>query len=159
VIDSNGNIKQVTGGATAHNLLSTTHADASAGTVARGDVITGQGATPTWSRLALGASGRYLRSDGTDAGWSAIQASDVPNPAGDVQGTYAATIVKQASQDFSLAGIYTGVLTGDQQNFDVGSNSFLRLSASGADRAVGGITGGAPGRVVVIFNNGSANNV
>jgi hypothetical protein len=51
--------------ATAHNLLSATHGDSTTGTVARGDVITGQGASPTWTRLAKGAAGNCLQMDGT----------------------------------------------------------------------------------------------
>lgn len=56
--------------AVAHNLLSATHSDTTAGTVARGDLITGQTATPKWQRLALGTSGNVLASDGTDAAWT-----------------------------------------------------------------------------------------
>ena len=56
---------------TAHNLLSTTHGDTTAGSVARGDIITGQGSTPKWVRLAKGTSGDFLKSDGTDTVWAA----------------------------------------------------------------------------------------
>jgi len=61
-----------------HNLLSSTHADAATGAVARGDLVAGQGASAQWQRLALGSSGQYLRSDGTDALWNAIQGADLP---------------------------------------------------------------------------------
>jgi hypothetical protein len=61
-------------GAGVHNLLSATHGDTTPATVVRGDLITGQGATATWSRLALGTSGRYLRSNGTDLGYSLVAA-------------------------------------------------------------------------------------
>lgn len=50
---------------TAHNLLSATHGDTTAGTVARGDVVTGQGASPTWTRLAKGAASQCLQMDGS----------------------------------------------------------------------------------------------
>ena len=63
------------GGGTTHNLLSATHTDTTIGTVARGDVITGQTATPAWTRLALGAANRYLKSDGTDLIYSTNAAS------------------------------------------------------------------------------------
>ena len=66
--------------ASAHNILSTTHGDSTAGSVSRGDIITGQGASPTWSRLALGTDKKYLRSNGTDASWSALLTGDMPNP-------------------------------------------------------------------------------
>lgn len=54
-----------------HNLLnSDNHGDTTTGTVTRGDVITGQGGTPKWVRLALGVAKTVFRSDGTDAAWS-----------------------------------------------------------------------------------------
>ena len=55
-----------------HNLLSTTHPDTTAGTVARGDLVVGQGVTASWQRLALGAANRVLKSDGTDAAWGQV---------------------------------------------------------------------------------------
>ena len=69
---------QAEGGGTSHAILSATHTDSTAGTVARGDLITGQGVSATWSRLALGAAATFVRSDGTDALWSAILAADLP---------------------------------------------------------------------------------
>lgn len=60
----------------AHNLLSTTHGDTLTGTVVRGDVIVGN-ATPKFARLAIGTSGKVLRSDGTDAAWTTLAASDI----------------------------------------------------------------------------------
>jgi hypothetical protein len=55
----------------AHVLLSTSHSDTLAGTVVRGDILRGN-STPAWSRLALGAANRVLRSDGTDASWGQV---------------------------------------------------------------------------------------
>ena len=52
-----------------------TSASAITVTTTRGDLIV-RGASAD-QRLAVGASGRYLRSDGTDPGWSTIPASDV----------------------------------------------------------------------------------
>lgn len=60
-----------------HQLLSATHTDTVASTVSRGSLIVGN-ATPAYAELALGASGTYLRSDGTDAAWGSIQAGDLP---------------------------------------------------------------------------------
>lgn len=60
-----------------HTLLDgTLHTDTLAGTVVRGDIIIGN-STPKWSRLARGAGGTYVRSDGTDVGWSTIADSDI----------------------------------------------------------------------------------
>jgi hypothetical protein len=47
------------------------HTDTAAGTVVRGDLIVGN-STPKWGRLALGASGTILKSNGTDAAWAAV---------------------------------------------------------------------------------------
>lgn len=52
-------------GASAHNMLSTTHSDTTAAAVARGSIIVG-GSAATWERLTIGTSGKVLRSDGTD---------------------------------------------------------------------------------------------
>jgi len=64
------------GGATSHNLLSITHSDTETDTVVQGDLIVG-GSTPTWERLALGASGTFLKSDGSDPNWATLEASDI----------------------------------------------------------------------------------
>jgi hypothetical protein len=57
-------------GNSVHSLLSATHTDTTAATVARGDLITGQGSTATWTRLPLGAANRCLISNGADAVWN-----------------------------------------------------------------------------------------
>ena len=60
-------------------LLSATHTDTTASTVTRGDLIVGTGVTPTWDDLAISVtSGTFLRSDGTDVGWSTLS---LPNAA------------------------------------------------------------------------------
>lgn len=51
-----------------HNILSPFHLDTLTATVVRGDLLIGN-STPLWSRLAIGASGKYLKSDGIDASW------------------------------------------------------------------------------------------
>ena len=61
-----------------HDILSTTHSDTTAGTVARGDLVVGQSATPSWQRLTLGTGGQVLRSDGTDALWATLAKGDLP---------------------------------------------------------------------------------
>ncbi len=57
-------------GNSVHTLLGATHTDTTAGTVARGDLITGQGSTASWTRLPLGAANRCLISNGADAVWN-----------------------------------------------------------------------------------------
>ena len=57
----------------AHEVLSASHSDTTVGTVVRGDVITGQGATPKWVRLAFPGTptGKVLVATATDVAWSA----------------------------------------------------------------------------------------
>lgn len=71
---------------TPHNILSTTHPDTTPATVVRGDLMTGQ-TGPVWARLALGAAGRFLRSDGTDASWSTDASALTSIPAANLTGT------------------------------------------------------------------------
>lgn len=61
---------------TAHNVLSATHGDTLADSVHRGDLFTGN-STPKWSRLAIGTSGKFLKSDGNDPSWQSIVVGDV----------------------------------------------------------------------------------
>lgn len=68
------------GGVDAHALLSAVHTDVVAQAVTRGSIIYGN-ASPAWDELVIGASGNYLRSDGTDISWSSILATDVPDGA------------------------------------------------------------------------------
>jgi hypothetical protein len=60
------------GGGGPHNLLSATHPDTAIAAVQRGDIITGQGSTPKWTRLGKGTAGQILRSDGTDINWASL---------------------------------------------------------------------------------------
>jgi len=62
--------------APAHNLLSTTHSDTLAASPTRGDVIVAN-STPAWARLAVGTANKVLHSDGTDATWQTLTASDI----------------------------------------------------------------------------------
>ncbi|OIO33404.1 hypothetical protein AUJ44_00430, partial [Candidatus Nomurabacteria bacterium CG1_02_47_685] len=58
-----------------HDLLSSTHLDASPSAVVRGSLITGQGSSAQWTRLGLGTSGQLLTSDGTDVIWQTYTGS------------------------------------------------------------------------------------
>ncbi len=60
------------GETTAHNLLSATHSDTTAGTVARGDLITGQGATAKWTKLAKGTAGQVLTMGENEPAWATL---------------------------------------------------------------------------------------
>lgn len=72
-----------------HNLLSATHPDTLAAAAVRGATVVGN-STPAWSRLLVGPSGTFLRSDGTDVSWG-IDGSQLTNlPAANLTGAYAA---------------------------------------------------------------------
>ncbi|MBI4164305.1 MAG: hypothetical protein HY508_01065, partial [Acidobacteria bacterium] len=58
-------INQAPSGGSAHNILSATHSDSTTASVVRGDLITGQGASPTWQRLAKGSASQCLQMDGS----------------------------------------------------------------------------------------------
>jgi hypothetical protein len=64
-----------------HDMLSDTHEDSVEATVARGDLIIGQivGTTTTvkWQQKSLGTSGHFIKSDGTDVVYAAIQETDI----------------------------------------------------------------------------------
>ncbi len=66
-----------------HKLLSATHTDATAGDVARGDIITGQGAIAKWTKLAKGTNGQILTMGAEEPGWAtlSIEATELKNVA------------------------------------------------------------------------------
>lgn len=66
------------GGGSAHNILSATHSDSIASVIARGGLMVGD-STPLWAQLVLGATGTYLRSNGSDLLYSALLLADLPN--------------------------------------------------------------------------------
>lgn len=63
------------GGYGSHDILSLNHGDVTVASVVRGDLITGQGATATWTRLAVGTVNQVLASDGTDVAWATLTAT------------------------------------------------------------------------------------
>ena len=87
-----------------HTLDGADHTDVAAMTEAQGDLLRRTAAA--WDKLALGPSGQYLRSDGTDPAWSAIQDADVP-------ATHAGSAHHGQSHDHSQAA--------DGQTVDPGS--------------------------------------
>lgn len=70
-VDQEGRLTAASSGSAVggHAILSASHTDTVVNTVVRGDIVYGN-LTPKWTRLALGASGSMLRSDGTDVAWS-----------------------------------------------------------------------------------------
>ncbi len=88
------------GGGSAHALLSSTHSDTTTGTVARGDIITAQGASPTWTRLAKGAQYLSLVMGANEPAWGAVPL----NQSGAVSGILPATYGGTGSQYTSFTG-------------------------------------------------------
>jgi len=58
--------------ATAHNVLSATHGDSTAASAVRGDIITAQGTSPLWMRLAKGTQYQVLLAGASEPGWGAV---------------------------------------------------------------------------------------
>lgn len=91
-----------------HVLLdSTVHTDTTTGTVARGDLITGQTTPPEWTRLALGAADRFLGSDGTDVAWTApgaLTKTDDTNVTLTLGGTPTTALLRAASLTLGWTG-------------------------------------------------------
>jgi hypothetical protein len=110
--------------ANAHDLLSARHSDTAAASPTRGAVIVGN-STPAWSRLSVGANRTFLRSDGTDTTFSAIQAADLP----DLSGTYQpldATLT-------ALAGLATGA---DKFPYSTGADTFAQADLTAFARTL-----------------------
>lgn len=131
--------------AAAHNILAATHTDATTGTVLRGDLIIGQSATPKWNRKALGASGTILRSDGTDALWSA---TTLITELGTITtGTWNADTITVAfggtgATTLTDGGILLGSGTGAITALEVASNGQIPIGDGATDPVLATITGG-----------------
>lgn len=125
--------------ATPHDLLSAFHSDATPGVVARGDLITGQGADPTWSKLALGGDGYILRSNGSDVVWStttAITALGTINA-----GTWEADVVSEefggtGQGTWDIGDIVFASSSNDLMGLPIGTAGHILQSVSGRPRWV-----------------------
>ena len=58
--------------ASAHNLLSAIHGDSTVGSAARDDIITAQGASPLWTKLAKGTQYQLLTGGANEPTWGAV---------------------------------------------------------------------------------------
>jgi len=118
-----------------HSILSVTHPDTTVAAVVRGDVITGQGIAPTWTRLAVGGANTVLTSDGTDASWQAAAGANhdllsITHPDTDPDSPVSGDIIR-ASDDvgslwerypigthWQLLGVNAGQTLPEWQSFD-----------------------------------------
>ena len=60
-----------------HAILGPSHSDAATTALTRGDIL-GCVGSATLDAINIGGSGTYLRSDGTDPAWTALQTADMP---------------------------------------------------------------------------------
>jgi hypothetical protein len=140
------------GGSSPHNLLDgVVHLDTEATTVQRGMLVVGKlsGAVVKWGGLPLGAAGRFLRSNGTDAVWDTIQASDLPahthspdqiTPQGSGSGLdadtvdgYHANAFAPASHTHDAADITSGRLSVSRLPTSPNANRFLVVRTANSD--------------------------
>jgi len=100
--DGSGVLSWTTVSGSGNDLLDgSVHTDTAAGTVARGDVITGQSGTAKWTRLAKGTAYQALVMDSsaTDVAWGNVAGMQLQGSTGTVNGTATVTL--------SLAGLAT----------------------------------------------------
>ncbi len=153
-------------GGTSHNILSATHTDTTAAVVVRGDLIAGIGATPTWQRLALGAAGRYPRSDGADLLYSAVAAGGAGSctnqfvrAANDNAAPTCATVVSADVDKTSFAGVTWLANADSTWTFDSAGATNPVVSFTGANINVstgtlqeGGVAVSLPARTETLTN-------
>lgn len=98
---------------TPHNVLSSRHPDTTPGTVTRGDLITGQGASAHWARLGKGGASQCLEMDasGVDIVWAACGGGG--GGTGTVTNTAGALTAGQLVIGNGGADITVGNLSGD----------------------------------------------
>lgn len=125
-----------------HNLLSTEHPDTLPAAVARGALVVGN-ATPAWSELTIGLTGRFLRSNGTDAAWSNDGSTLLSLSAGNITpGGILPTLNGSSLTNLNATFLAAGQI--DPARFGAGSIPLGALAPSGC---VGGDT--------IVFNGGS----
>lgn len=119
----------------AHNLLSMAHSDVTTAAVQRGDLITGQGSTTKWGRLPLGASGYFLKSNGTDAGWAThgLTYSDV---GADASGAAAAAANAAVSGTAYYIAGFTGSHSVGNSNIYNSSSGKIGIGTTNPDSAL-----------------------
>jgi hypothetical protein len=130
------------GGAVAdlpHNLLDgSVHPDTLAASPVRGDIVVAN-STPLWTKLAIGTTGKFLRTNGTDPSWQRINgATDIDGP------------LKSAVQ-YNLLGT-----PGGNQLFPTRANSNILLYDSGSDANMAAIGADTAGALYFVAGNTAA---
>jgi len=149
-LDADGTWTVPPGGGAPHNLLDgSTHPDTVAQTVTRGSLVYGN-ATPLWDELVIGGAGTYLKSDGTDVAWGALDISQDTSPTlGGSLNTGGNSITYAGDQTIDLTGAATRTLTiqnstaSQQTNIDLDGNIAIHNNQTFATtvQPVAGLTG------------------
>lgn len=193
-IGSNGQFLNISGGLptwitsssafSPHNLLSAIHSDAATASVIRGDIITGQGATPLWNRLAIGSQGQILQAGANEVGYTSYKLPTSVGTAGQqlrangtdyvnkTTTTYQATPTDPSATTsttgvmMGLAGsitpAYSGIvmitISGDIDNNgnNNGAQVQIRYGTGSAPANGAALTGTATGSLVKFFENNSS---
>jgi len=126
VMDSGKPTWASTSPGTAHGILSVLHSDTeNTGTLIRGDLLVASSSN-LWDRLALGASGYILYSDGQDAIWSTTTAITALGII--AQGTWQADTIQIA---YGGTGAVTA--TGARKNLDLDEIYKFGITSTGTD--------------------------
>lgn len=115
---------EATGGVSTHSLLqASVHTDTADGTVQRGDLITGQGTTAKWTRLAKGTAYQIPAMDASavDIGWVTLTSNHLPATVLYTTGTQTITGIKKFDTVTAGEGLW---LLGE------GGMSVMRLESS-----------------------------
>lgn len=127
----------------------------------RGDVLVVTSG-PALSRLGLGSSGSYLRSNGTDIVYSTIQAADVPTLNQNTSGTSAGLSLPSGTATMGTSAIASGacatVVTVTATGLTTATGTFS-VSFNGDPTAVTGYGASATGAVLTIYPYPTAGNL
>ena len=143
-----------------HNLLSAVHSDVTPASVTRGDIITGQGASPSWSRLAIGSQGQILQAGANEVGYTSYKIPTTVGSAGQhlisngIDYVNKTTTAYQATPtDPSTTTSTTGVMMGLAGSITPGYSGTIMITISG-DIDNNGNNNGA--QVQIRYGTGSA---
>ncbi len=145
-----------------HALLSTAHTDTTAGTVVRGDLITGQEVSTTWKRLPIDTNDNILINDGTDVVWGKVNLASATHVTGvtpTANGGSGLSSIGTANQVLGVNNAANGL---EYKTITAGSNISVTHGANSITIAVTGMgtgtvthTSGALTANSFIFGNGS----
>jgi len=95
---------------TTHDLLSAVHGDTTVASPVRGDIIAGQGASPTWTSLTKGLAYAVLTGDGTDTAWSTFLLSGIAGGKTNFNVTNAKTLTLTSANNYNLTAEQSGAV-------------------------------------------------